>query len=149
MRRLSAVLAASLAACDPTPPDVTLRTGMTVKEYNEPPSPHRVKAAILQDVRRDRMLHLQLEKGSRQSPASILHVNAETVCAADKSPLEYYSLKSDPPDQPHRVDESAFFCREEFVYYYHYVGGARRLDVWMGPFKLDRKFPKLEGEMEK
>ncbi len=147
-KRLGLVLLA-LGACDPTPPDVTLRTGMSVQEFNEPPSSHRVKAALVHDIRRDRMLQTKLDQGRRVAPPGIVHVNAEVLCAADKSPLEFYSIRGDPLDQPDRVDEIAFFCREEFVYYYHYVGGPGRLDVWLGPYKLQRKFPRLEGEMEK
>jgi hypothetical protein len=50
-----------------------------------------------------------------------------------------YPLKSDLADQVHRVDESAYYCRSEGVYHYHYVGGPQKLDVWLGPFKLVRR----------
>ena len=40
---------------------------------------------------------------------------------------------------PYRIDETAYLCRKEGVYYYHYQGGPRKLDVWMGPYKIDRR----------
>jgi hypothetical protein len=143
--RKCAALLALLAACDPRPPDVTLRTGMTPEEINEPPSSHRIKAALLNDVRNGRMLHLRLSEGRKDCPGIVYEENVP-LCAADRKPLEYYVLRSDPLDKPYRVDEAAYYCREESVYFYRYVGGPQRLDVWLGPYRLERRWPRLEEE---
>ena len=36
-------------------------------------------------------------------------------------------------------DETAYLCRKEGLYYYHYQGGPKKLDMWMGPYRIDRK----------
>lgn len=144
MRKFAGLLVL-LSACEPRPHDVTLRTGMTPEEINEPPSGHRIKAAILNDVRQGRMLHLRLDQGRRDCPGIVYEGNAP-VCAADRSPLEYYVLRSDPLDKPYRVDESAYFCRQESIYYYRYAGGPRKLDVWLGPYRLERRWPRIEDD---
>jgi hypothetical protein len=137
---VAAAAALTAGTCDPRPHDYTLRTGGDPSELTEPPSAHAVKAAILNDVRRDRMLHLRLDEGRRDCPW-ILYQENRPVCAAEKcrKPLEFYSIKSDPVDQPYRVDEMAFYCRGESLYYYNYRGGPRKLDVWLGPYRLERR----------
>lgn len=149
MRAIAAAGALWLGACDPAPPDVKIRTGMDPEELNELPSFHQVKAAIVHDVRRDRMLQLKLSDGRPERPPGIVDEDDALLCAADRSPLEVYSIRSDPQDQPYRVDEWAVFCRHEFTYFYRYVGGPKRLDVWLGPFKLERRYPRIEDRVEK
>jgi len=143
VRILLALVSAGLLSagmCDPRPPDVTLRTGMTPEEMKEPPSSHAIKAALTNDVRRDRMLHLKLNEGRKDCPW-VVWVQNMPVCAAEKcrKPLEFYMIKADEDYIPNRVDEMAFYCREESVYYYNYRGGPRKLDVWMGPYRLERR----------
>jgi hypothetical protein len=142
MRRvpaLPALLALGAAiSCDLTPTDAEIRTGMTLEELNSPPSSHQVKAAIITDVRIWRQLDLRLDEGKKICEG-IVFVEGEPTCARDQELLEVYVLKSDLPDQAYRVDEAAYFCRLEGIYHYHYVGGPKKLDVWLGPYKLVRR----------
>jgi hypothetical protein len=142
MRRWGTVLLA-LAACDPVPPDYELRHGLTKEELNEGPSYHRMKGAILNDVRVWKGLDRRLDEG-RSSCPEVVRDGGGVRCSRDKEPFEVYVLTDDLPDKPYRVDELAYFCRTEGVYYYHYRGGPRRRDVWLGPYKLDRTPPKVD-----
>lgn len=132
------------AQCAPTVPDHE-RFGLTEADLKEPPSPHRMKAAVLNDVRNFLKLDQRLDEGQPACPA-VVYEGSTARCALDQAELEVYSLRGDPSDEPYRVDETAYFCRAESVYYYHYVGGSRRRNVWMGPYKLERKRPKKEDE---
>jgi hypothetical protein len=58
--------------------------------------------------------------------------------------MEIYSFPEKTKDQLHRVEESAYYCRKDSIYFYHYVGGRRGLNVWMGPYPLKRERPKVE-----
>lgn len=139
MRTVAFALGAvALAACDLRPNDAELRTGMTEEELNAPPGYHEMKAAILNDVRKWRMLEHRLEEG-RPAVSAIQWVEKAPTCVRDKEEMEVYSLRHDLPDQPYRVEETAYFCRKEGFYYYHYFGGRKKTDTWMGPFQLDRK----------
>lgn len=132
------LLAAALAACDLRPNDAELRTGMTEEELNAPPGYHEMKAAILNDVRKWRMLDHRLEEG-RPAVSAIEWMEKAPHCVRDKEPMEVYNLRRDLPDQPYRVEETAYYCRKESFYYYHYFGGRKKTDVWMGPFGIERK----------
>ncbi len=142
MRKL-AILVLALAACDPTPPDYELRFGLTKEEIEAAPSYHQMKGALLNDVRIWRELEKKLDEG-KPSCAGILYENDLTLCANDRTELEFYILSPDLPDRLYRVEETAYYCRKEGIYYYHYVGGPRRLNVWLGPYSLKRERPKVE-----
>jgi len=143
MRPWAFVLLAFGAACDLRPNDVELRTGMTEEEMNSPAGFHQMKAALTTDVRKWRMLDQRLEEGRATCP-SIYWVDKTAKCARDMEELEVYNIKKDLEDQPYRVEETTYYCRKEGVYFYHYVGGKKKSDVWMGPFPLDRKRVKPE-----
>jgi hypothetical protein len=134
----------SASTCDGRPSDSAMRTHMSDEEMNAPASYHQVKAAILTDVRVWRELDKRLPEG-RKVCAGIVMVDGEATCANDQELLEVYPLKNDLADQVHRVDESAYFCRKEGVYHYHYVGGPQKLDVWLGPYKLVRRTVKPDA----
>ena len=66
-------------------------------------------------------------------PAAFRRSTKKPVCVACQEEMEVYSLKKDLADQPYRVEETAYYCRKESQYFYHYVGGRKKLDVWLGP----------------
>lgn len=131
------ILSAAMS-CDPVPPDVTIKTGMSQEELDAEPGFHQTKAALITDVRIWRELTTRLDEGKKICEG-IIFVDKEPCCARDQELLEVYVLKNDLPDQAYRVDEAVYFCRLEGTYYYHYMGGPRKLDVWMGPYKLVRR----------
>jgi hypothetical protein len=145
MKRGAWLLLAIGASCDLRPNDAELRTGMTEEEMNAPPGHHHMRAAITNDVRRWRMLDTRLEEGRPTCP-SLYWEEKVARCARDKEALEVYSIRHDLPDQPYRVEETAYFCRTEGLYFYHYVGGKKKSDVWMGPFPLERRRVKPDQE---
>ena len=148
MRRLAFALLAFGAACNLRPVDVELRTGMTEEELNAPPGYHQMKAALTTDIRKWRMLDQRLEEG-RPTCSSIYWEEKVARCTRDMEELEVYNIKKDLDDQPYRVEETTYYCRKEGVYFYHYVGGRKKNDVWMGPFPLDRKRVKPETDEHK
>ena len=119
------------------------RFGLTDDELNAPVPSSRLRGAILNDVIIWRGLREKLDEGRPECPMVIVR-NGFMTCARDETTFEVFSLRSELPDEPYRVVETAFYCRAESVYYYHYVGGRYRRDVWFGPFKLERKRPQVE-----
>jgi len=133
------------ANCQQIPPDSVLRAELTPEELAQGPSYHQMKGAILNDVRIWRELDRKIEQdGRREMPKTIVYVGGSPVCDIDKTDLEIYSLKSDLADQAYRVEETAFYCRKESLYYYHYQGGPKKLNLWIGPYRLERKPPKTD-----
>ena len=130
--------------CDLRPDDSMLRAEISKEELEAEPGYHQMKAALISDVRIWRQLEKSLDEGSRTQPSEIRIENGVPTCSLDQSEFEVYTLKSDLSDQPYRIEETAYLCRKENVYYYHYQGGPRKLDVWMGPYKLVRKRVKPE-----
>ena len=125
--------------CDLRPDDSMLRAEISKEELEAEPGYHQMKAALINDVRVWRQLENSLDEGSRKQPSEIKMENGVPTCSLDKAEFEIYTLKSDLADQPYRIEETAFLCRKEGVYYYHYQGGPRKLDIWLGPYKLVRK----------
>ncbi|MBI3857983.1 MAG: hypothetical protein HY293_20075 [Planctomycetes bacterium] len=131
--------------CDIRPPDSVIHAEISPEELAAAPGYHQMKAALIGDVRIWRELDKKVEtEGRREVPLSVTFVAGVATCSADKTEFEIYRLKEDLLDQPYRVDETAFLCRKESVYYYHYQGGPRKLDVWMGPFRIERKRPQTD-----
>lgn len=131
--------------CHETPPDSVLRAELTPEELAQGPSYHHLKGAILSDVRIWRELDKKIaEEGRREMPKAISYAGGSPICDYDKTDLDIFSLKSDLSDQPYRVEETAFLCKKESVYYYHYQGGPKKLDLWMGPYRIDRKRVKTD-----
>ena len=126
--------------CGQLPPDSVIRADISPEELDREPGYNQMKAAILSDVRIWRELDKKLDvEGQHEVPVSVLFTEGVPTCAVDKASFEVYKLKDDLIDQPYRVDETAYLCRKEGVYYYHYQGGPRRLNVWMGPYRIERK----------
>jgi hypothetical protein len=139
-----AVLVLVLGGCtiDLVPPEEELR-GYKRSELEAGPSNIGMHAAILSDVRRERVLDRHLEEGVPTCTA-LKYAAGKTMCVADETEMTVFELRRDLLDQPYRVDETAYFCSKEGVYYYHYEGGTRKLDVWLGPFRIDRPGRKLD-----
>ncbi len=141
--RKFAILFLAAASCDAMfPKDHELR-GFTDEEMKAGPSYHQMKGAILNDVRIWRQLEKKLDEG-RATCAAVVIGEKDATCANDKEPLETYYLTSEMGDKPYRVEETAYYCTTESLYYYHYVGGPRNLNVWMGPYRLERKRPRTD-----
>lgn len=136
------------AQCDQaTPPDSVLHADITPEELDAGPSYHQMKGAILNDVRVWRALDTKIEtEGYREYPSAIDNSTGIPVCSHDKTEYEIFSLKSDLADQPYRLEETAYYCRKEALYYYHYQGGPKRLNLWLGPYKIERKRPKIDDK---
>lgn len=147
MRRWWPLLPLLCAAmtCETVPPDVEIKTGMTQEEMDEEPTWHAMKAAILSDVRIWRELNKRLQDGKKLC-SGIVWVEGQPTCAKDQELLEIYPLRHDAQDQNYRVEEMAYLCPLEMVYFYRYVGGPRKLDVWLGPYKIVRRRIKPEEE---
>lgn len=138
MRRSAILLLVAAAACQPVPPRHEYVAHMTTEELNAPPGSNAVKAKIISDVRRWRELHKRLAQG-KPFCEGIFHLEGYVRCKKDETELEIYYFPGGPEDSQHRIQEKAYFCREEGVYYYHYLGGPRKVDSWLGPYKLDFK----------
>lgn len=147
MKSAGAVLVLAIGGCtiNMRPNDAELRTGMTQEEMDAAPGHHETKAALVTDVRKWRMLDQRLDEG-RAACAAISWKDRAPICVRCNEGMEAYSVKRDLDDQPYRVEETAYYCRKESQYYYHYVGGKKRLDVWLGPYALDRKRVKPDAE---
>ena len=128
------------STCNTMPPDSVLHAELTPEELEAAPGYHQMKAAILSDVRRWRELDKRVDvEGEREVPRAIKFVEGVPTCLSDETKFEIYRLKEELRDQPYRVDETAYLCRKEGLYYYHYQGGPKKLDAWMGPYRIDRK----------
>lgn len=144
MRRLAFAILAVGTGChfDLVPPEETLR-GYTKEELEAGPTDRHMLAAILNDVRRWRQLEQHLDEGiSTCSAYKVLE--GKQVCSVDETEMPTFELRNDPTDKPNRVEETAIYCSKEGVYYYHYVGGPRKFDLWMGPYRIDRPAKKLD-----
>lgn len=145
---LAAACAAGLASsCNSIPPDSVLRAELTPEELNAPPDYHHMKGALLNDVRIWRQLDKLIESdGRKEVPVVIKYNNGIPVCANDDTEFEIYRLKEDLQDQPYRIDETAYLCRKDKTYYYRYQGGPRKLDVWLGPYRIERRRPAADEQ---
>ena len=145
MRKTLVLMAAvavctTAGTCDLTPPDSVLRAEITPEELEAAPGYNQMKGALLNDIRVWRELDKKVAaEGRREVPTSLTLLSGVATCGLDQTEFEVYRLKEDLQDQPYRIDETAYLCRKESVYYYHYQGGPRKLDVWMGPYKIDRR----------
>lgn len=136
------VLALGGCTINLVPPEESLR-GFDRETLEAGPSDIGLHAAILSDVRRERFLDRHLDEGT-STCGGFRYEGAKPVCVADESDMVHFELRKDPQDRAYRVDETAYLCRKESVYYYHYEGGPRKLDVWLGPFRIDRPGRKLD-----
>ena len=142
MKKMAAVLLA-LAACDIRPTYWEARD-INRADMEGDPLDNEFKAAILTDVRVRRQLRLNLDRGKPQCRALTYGESGVAVCRNDETEFTIFSFPQPDPDLPSRIQETAYFCREEGVYYYRYVGGSTRRDVWLGPFRIDRKARSLD-----
>lgn len=110
--------------------------GREETDPDAPPSPHEIKARVINDARTYRMLREKVAEEGRADCAEIEFKEGKALCKADHEKLDVIHFPGDAPDKPYRVEETAYYCAKESVYYYHYVGGRDRLDVWMGPCKV-------------
>ena len=151
MRKFGLLLASCAfgiaSACNSIPPDSVLRAELTPEELNAPPDYHHMKGALLNDVRIWRQLDKVIEtEGRREVPVVIKFASGIPICANDDTEFEIYRLKEDLLDQPYRIDETAYLCRKDKTYYYRYQGGPRKLDVWLGPYRIERRRPVVEDQ---
>ncbi|HLY11616.1 MAG TPA: hypothetical protein VKW04_20105 [Planctomycetota bacterium] len=149
-RWLFVTLSAALncaAQCNEVPADSVLRADISTEELNAGPSSNQMKGAILSDVRIWRSLDKKIEtEGYKEFPSAIDNSSGTPICVNDKTEYEIFSLKSDLSDQPYRIEETAYYCKKDNVYYYHYQGGPKRLNLWLGPYRIERKRPKSDDQ---
>ena len=101
----------------------------------EGPADIRLHSAILSDVRRELLFEQHLQDG-RQT-CSAVRINRDTAtCATDNTEMMVLILRADSQYETHPSKETAYFCPKESIYYYRYEGGPRKLDVWLGPYKI-------------
>jgi len=143
---VTAALALAAAGCDFHFDNPHLATrGLTEEEIKAPPGAREIKAAVVNDIRDRRALHLVLDEGHRAVPPDItLDKYYEAVRTADNFALWRITVRQDPVDKVFAVNEVAYWDNERHLYYYHYVGGTPHRDVWMGPFLV--KFSKPPAE---
>lgn len=112
--------------------------GLTEEYLKAPPGGREIKAAVINDIRERRGLHLMLDKGQRSAPAELKldQYGHEAVRAKDNYELWRIVVKSDPVELVHAVNEYAYWDSEQSQYFYHYQGGSPHRDVWMGPFEI-------------
>jgi hypothetical protein len=150
IRLLLVVLTAAIstaANCNSMPPDSQLRAEISPEELNAAPGYHQMKGAILNDVRIWRSLDKKIEsEGYKEFPGAIDNSQGTPICTHDQTEYEIYSLKSDLADQPYRIEETAYYCKKESLYYYHYQGGPKRLNLWLGPYRIERRRPKADDD---
>ena len=116
------------------------RFGFTPKVLKEPPTSYRMTGAVLDDVRNRRQLEEHLDEG-RPTCDAIIYRDNNPTCAKDETTFEEYPFPNKAPFDPHPIEERAFYCRQESVYYYNYKGGPYRRDLWFGPYTLKRTRP--------
>jgi hypothetical protein len=145
---LACAICNTAGTCNMMPEDSVIRAEMSKEELEAAPGYHQMKAAILYDVRVQRELESKviLPEAQRELPRAITWVKGLPICSVDQTEYEIYRLKEGLLDQSYRIDETAYLCRKEGVYYYHYQGGPRRLDVWIGPNRIERKRPKTDDQ---
>jgi hypothetical protein len=143
--------AAGLAAtgCDFTFQNPHLEPrGLTEEEIKAPPGAREIKAAVINDIRERRALHLHLDDGHHAVPPEITldKYGVEAVRTEDKLALWRITVRQDQVDKVFAVNEVAYWDNERYAYYYHYEGGTPHRDIWMGPFPV--KFSKPPAEHE-
>lgn len=116
--------------------------GLTEEDLKAPPGHSQIRAAVINDIRNRRALHLSLDDGTRAVPDDLEldRYGRQAVRAKDKYELWRIVVREDPPELVHAIIETAYWDNELFQYHYHYEGGSPHRDVWMGPFPV--KFPK-------
>ena len=145
---LACAVCNTASTCNLTPEDSVIRVEMSKEELEAAPSYHQMKAAILYDVRVQRELESKVSspEAQREPPRAIMWVKGLPICSQDQTEYEIYRLKEGLLDQAYRIDETAYLCRKESVYYYNYKGGPKRLNVWLGPNRIDRRRPKTDND---
>lgn len=138
-----AALATLAAGCDFTFENPHLGPrGLTEEYLKAPPGGREIKAAVVNDIRERRALHLALDEGRREAPAELKFdkYGVEAFRVKDSVELWRIVVKEDPVDLVYAVNEVAYWDNDAYVYFYHYEGGNPHRDVWMGPFPI--KFSK-------
>jgi hypothetical protein len=101
----------------------------------EGPTDIRLHSAILNDVRRELLFEQHLQDG-RQTCSAVKLTGATATCAIDNTEMSVLILRADSQSETNPSKETAYFCPTESIYYYRYEGGPRKLDVWLGPYKI-------------
>ncbi len=140
------ILLAALASCETMPEDRTIRfPWITDEDLKAPMTPRHITAAIINDARNYRVLRARLDEGTPSCPMVVIQ-GEEALCAKDGSKFMICVFPEGVQEGPEAVKETAFYCKEEQLYYYNYHGGPRKRNVWLGPFKLKRVYVRPEEE---
>lgn len=117
------------------------RLYVTQEELDAPPTFHAMKAAFIGERERR---GLNRDEGLAAAPSrcdAVVATPEGYLCRGDRSELQVYPLGLVEDDRPRPVVERVFYCARERRYYYHYKGGPRDRDAWLGPYPLDRRRP--------
>ena len=129
MRRF-AVVCLLAAGCEGGSTDAVIHPDSEDLDWYVDGSNFQIKFSILMDVRVRRELNLHLDQGRKEPVAPGFGV-------LSPHELVTYELRCDAKVLPDGVTETALYSSSAKQYFYHYVGGPRNLDVWMGPFPLE------------
>jgi hypothetical protein len=121
---------------------------LTEEDLKAPPGRVEIKAAVINDIRERRSLHLHIDEGQRAVPQDIKldKYGFEAVRTHDNFELWRITVRQDSADQVHAVSEVAYWDNEQKAYYYRYEGGTPYREVWMGPFPVKFSKPPQEHE---
>jgi len=112
--------------------------GLSREDLEAGANDNEIRARIVTDVRQTWLPEAYLDHGRADCPA-LGHEGGKLICIpckASKTELKMFTLRDDPLDRQSPVRETAYFCPTESVYWYHYQGGDKRLDTWLGPRRV-------------
>ena len=110
--------------------------GLNKDDLDGPPTSHELRARVINDALRWRLVRQNLELKGKASCDFVKYTENGPVCSGDKEPLNVITFPGDTIDRPDRVVETAYYCPEESIYYYHYEGGVRKRNLWLGPYRV-------------
>jgi hypothetical protein len=116
--------------------------GLTKDDLEAPPNDNEIRAAITRDVRQNWIPIAELDQGTPKCDG-ITWEGRKPICAGDQEPMKVFTIWNDSPDKQYPVVETCYFCPKHSIYWYHYQGGGRNRDTWLGPRRLKLGPPKL------
>ena len=110
--------------------------GLQEEDIEGPASENEVRARILNDAIRWRFVREKIDREGRPHCDFVAYSDLGPVCSRDKSPLHVIVFPGDTSDRPDPIVETAYYCSQESIYYYHNQGGFRKRDHWLGPYRV-------------
>ncbi len=110
--------------------------GLSEEDLDGPPTPNELRARVINDALRWRFVRQRLDTEGKPASDFVRETDQGPACSRDEEPLNVITFPGQDVDRPDRVVETAYYCPLESVYWYHYEGGVRRRDLWMGPYRV-------------